>query len=43
MNLKYRLIDGKHRVEKMLKSGIKECKFYILGEHDIINHLKRNR
>jgi hypothetical protein len=39
MNLKYRLLDGKHRSEKMLAQGITESKFYLLQREDVEKHL----
>ena len=37
-NKKYRLIDGKHRVMKLLSKNIHKSKFYVLDYKDIKNH-----
>lgn len=39
-NLKYRMIDGNHRMVKMKNQGIKESKFYVLEYDDIKDHLR---
>ena len=39
MNLKYRLIDGRHRSEKLLSQGYTETKCYVLQFDDIKKHL----
>tara|TARA_R100000908_G_C3669223_1_gene92892 strand:+ start:42 stop:620 length:579 start_codon:yes stop_codon:yes gene_type:complete len=40
MNLKYTLIDGRHRAEKLLSQNCKNAKVYVLKWNDIKNYLK---
>jgi hypothetical protein len=40
MNSKYRLIDGRHRSEKLLSQGYTETKCYVLQFDDIKKYLK---
>tara|TARA_Y100001963_G_scaffold143625_1_gene214735 strand:- start:77 stop:1060 length:984 start_codon:yes stop_codon:yes gene_type:complete len=39
-DLRYRMIDGKHRIEKLLNEGYKKWKFYVIECYDFMKHLK---
>jgi len=39
-NMKYRMIDGKHRMSKMKSENINTSKFYVLSYDDIKNYIK---
>ena len=38
-NKKYRMIDGKHRIMKMISMGLSKSSFYVLELNDIIEYL----
>tara|TARA_B100000287_G_scaffold247614_1_gene232763 strand:+ start:61 stop:483 length:423 start_codon:yes stop_codon:yes gene_type:complete len=37
--LKYRMIDGKHRITKLINAGITESKFRIVDKQEFLNNL----
>ena len=40
-NKKYRMIDGKHRIAKMLQLGISRSKFYVIEFNELVPFLSK--